>query len=76
MSTSSRRLSQRSKTSKNSHTSGRSKGGLCVKHPDAALACSANPYKGSGLKGQTKASYNRWWSKMLPVNGIKVKETV
>lgn len=71
MATTSRRLSARSKASRNSHTPGKEKGGFCVRSPDAAIACSTNPYKGSGLKGQTKSSYNRWWTKMLAVNGVK-----
>lgn len=74
MSTTSRRLSK--KASRNSHTPGREKGGFCVRTPDAALATSLNPYKGSGLKGQNLARYNRFWNKMLPVNGIKPKENV
>lgn len=71
MSTSSRRLSARGRTSKNSHTPGKDKGGNCVRSPDASIACSTNPYKGQGLKGQVKARYNRFWTKMYAVNGVK-----
>jgi hypothetical protein len=71
MATTSRRLSAKGKTSKPSHTPGKTKGGFCVRHPDAHIAISANPYKGEGLKGNKKASYNRWWARMLAVNGGK-----
>lgn len=71
MSTSSRRLSEQAKPSRNSHTPGKDKGGFCVRSPDSAIACSANPYKGAGLKGQNRAKYNRFWDKMLAVNGVK-----
>lgn len=69
--TSSKRLSGRGKVSKNSHTPGREKGGYCVKRSDAALAITANPYKGQGLKGNTAAAYTRFWGVMLPLNGVK-----
>lgn len=76
MTTTSRRLAAKGKTNKPSHTPGKDKGGFCVRSADAAIACTTNPYKGQGLKGQVKARYNRWWNKMLPVNGIKInKET-
>lgn len=71
MSTSSRRLSAKAKTSKNSHTPGKDKGAYCVRRTDANLAVSTNPYKGQGLKGQAKSAYNRFWSVMLPLNGVK-----
>lgn len=71
MTTTSRRLSEKSRPSRNNHTPGRTKGGYCVKHPDSGVACSANPYKGQGLKGQRLASYDRWWTKMFSVNNVK-----
>ena len=74
MSSTSRRLSQRGKTSRNSHTPGKDKGGYCVRNPDAMIAINTNPYKGQGLKGQTKARYNRFWNKMFAVNGVKKQD--
>ena len=71
MATTSRRLSAKAKTSKGSHTPGKTKGGNCVRHPDSHIACSANPYKGDGLKGNKRASYTRWWDRMKSINGGK-----
>lgn len=68
MATTSRRLSARGKASRNNHTPGKDKGGNCVRTPDAALATRINPYKGQGLKGNTLASYTRFWARAAAVN--------
>ena len=75
MSTTSRRISQRIKGNRNSHTPGREKGAYCVRTPDAELAISLNPYKGAGLKGQNRSSYQRFWDRSYSINGVK-KESV
>lgn len=74
MTTTSRGISQRTSKARPSHTPGRDKKGNCVRSPDAMLACSANPYKGAGLKGESKAKYNRFWKKAFALNGIKKAE--
>lgn len=71
MSTSSRRLSAKSKSHRNSHTPGKDKGGFCVKMNEAGIGVSSNPYKGQGLKGNGKAAYTRFWARMYTENGIK-----
>lgn len=70
MSTSSRRLSQKTKPSRNNHTPGKDKGGYCVRKPDAMLACSANPYKGRGL-GAAQGKYDAWWTYAKNAKGNK-----
>lgn len=74
--TTSRRLAKKVSGNRNSHTPGKDKGAFCVRMPGASLAISLNPYKGAGLKGQNLANYNRFWNKMLLVNGVKIKENV
>lgn len=71
MSTTSRGISLRTRPSRNSHTPGKDKGGFCVRHNDAGLGVSLNPYKGQGLKGNKLASYDRFWTRMFVENGIK-----
>ena len=69
MSTTSRRLSQKANVAKNSHTSGRSKGGFCVRPKDAGTAMSGNPYKGAGLKGNQRSTYDRLWARYKGAKG-------
>lgn len=71
MSTSSRRLSAKSRVSKNQHTPGRTKGGFCVKPKDAGTAVNGNPYKGAGIKGNDKAVYTRLWDRYKNAKGNK-----
>lgn len=71
MSTTSRRLSQKVKSNRGSHTPGKDKGAFCVRRSDSAVGVGVNPYKGQGLKGQRAAQYNAFWNVMLPLNGIK-----
>lgn len=61
MTTTSRRLSAKSKVSKNSHSPGKDKGGFCVRPNDAGSATKGNPYKGAGLKGNARSAYLRIW---------------
>lgn len=69
MTTTSRRLSERQKVSKNQHTPGRTKGGFCVRPKDAGTAMSGNPYKGAGLKGNKRATYVRLWTRYKGAKG-------
>ncbi len=75
MSTTSRRISERTRPSRNSHTPGKDKGGFCVRMSEANLGTSLNPFKGQGLKGNHAAAYKRFWARMYAENGIK-KEKV
>lgn len=69
MTTTSRRLSAKGKTSKPSNSSGREKG---IKRPkDFGIAINGNPYKGQGIKGNAKNTYKRIWGKFYARNGIK-----
>lgn len=69
MSTSSRRLSQKARPSRNSHTTGREKG---IKRPkDHGIAVDGNPYKGQGIKGNAANNWKRTWAKYYARNGIK-----
>lgn len=69
MSTSSRRLSLAGKTSKNSHTPGKTKGGNCVRPKDFGIAINGNPYKGAGMKGETGSKYCRLWDRYKSAKG-------
>lgn len=69
MSTSSRRLSAKLHHSRASHTPGRSKGGFCVRPKDVGIAMKGNPYKGSGIKGNDKATYTRLWDRFKGAKG-------
>lgn len=69
MTTTSRRLSAKAKTSKNQHTPGKSKGGFCVKPKDAGIAMTGNPYKGAGLKGGNLSTYDRLWTRYKGAKG-------
>ena len=61
MTTTSRRLSAKSKHNRNNHTPGKDKGGYCVRPTDFGNATKRNPYKGQGLKGNESSSYTRIW---------------
>lgn len=59
MTTTSRRVSQASRTHKPSHTPGKDKGGNCVRPKDHGIFTNGNPYKGAGLKGDKGNRYLR-----------------
>lgn len=69
MTTTSRRLSLKSRTSKNQHTPGKTKGGYCVRPKDCGIAISGNPYKGSGIKGTARNTYDRLWTRYKGAKG-------
>lgn len=69
MATSSRRLSQKTANSRPSHTAGKTKGGYCVKPKDSGVAVAGNPYKGAGLKGNFRATYDRLWARYKAAKG-------
>ena len=69
MTTTSRGISNRTKHARASHTPGRGKGGFCVKPKDSGIAISGNPYKGAGLKGNRKATYDRLWKRYKGAKG-------
>lgn len=57
MTTTSRRLSAKARTSKPSHTPGKTKGGTCVKSELKTFGMSANPYKLRGYRANQYAAY-------------------
>ena len=63
MTTTSRRLSAKLHHSRNNHTPGKDKGGYCVRPKDFGNATKRNPYKGAGLKGNQRSSYDRLWAR-------------
>lgn len=67
--TTSRRISERLKHGRASHTPGKTKGGFCVRPKDFGNAISSNPYKGAGLKGHRLSSYNRLWDRYKAAKG-------
>lgn len=69
MATTSRRLSEKVAPHRPSHTDGKTKGGFCVKPKDAATATAGNPYKGAGLKGNQRATYDRLWARYKSAKG-------
>jgi len=69
MSSTSRRLSARSKHSRASSTPGKDKGGFCVRPKDAGIAIKGNPYKGNGLTGNIKGMYDRLWARYKGAKG-------
>ena len=72
MSTTSRRLSQKARPSRNSHTSSRDKK---IKRPrDHGTVCNGNPYKGQGLTGNALNAYRVGWNKFYTINGVKKAE--
>lgn len=68
MSTTSRRLSQRYKVSKNVNTPGRTKGGFCVRPRDFGIFTKGNPYKGQGMAASVGAAYVRIGSRYSAAN--------
>jgi len=69
MATTSRRLSAKAAPHRPSHTSGKDKGGFCVKPRDAGIAMCGNPYKGAGLKGGNLSTYVRLWDRYKGAKG-------
>lgn len=57
MTTTSRRLSAKSRTNKPSHTPGKTKGGTCVKSELKTFGMNANPYKLRGFRASQYISY-------------------
>jgi hypothetical protein len=72
MTTSSRRLSQKGRTSKPSHTSGKSKGGQCVKSALRTFGMNANPYK---LKGAAANRYIKYCREVDSYKGNEKSQT-
>lgn len=66
MATSSRRLSQRAKGNKASHTPGRDKGPSCKKSDLKSWGATANPYK---LKGAALHKYRDYSDHVYSING-------
>lgn len=69
MTSMSRRMAQACKANRASHTPGIKKGGFCVRPKDHGLATSGNPYKGAGLKGNAKSTYQRLWTRYKGAKG-------
>lgn len=69
MTTTSRRISLRSKHGRSSSTPGKTKGGNCVRPKDFGIATRTNPYKGAGLKGHTLGAYERLWNRYKSAKG-------
>ena len=74
MTTTSRRLSQRTKHNRNQSTPGKTKGGFCVRPKDFGIATKSNPYKGAGVKGSAANTYARIWNKYKAANNITVRD--
>lgn len=69
MSTTSRRLSQKARPSRNSHTPSRDKK---IKRPrDHGIAINGNPYKGHGITGNHRNTWITVWGKYYVRNGLK-----
>ena len=68
MTTTSRRLSAQTKSHRASHSAGKDKGGFCVRPKDFGIATKGNPYKGAGIKGASKNTYERLWDRYKAAN--------
>ena len=68
MTTTSRRLSARSKHNRGNSTPGKTKGGNCVRPKDFGIAIHGDPSK---LKGAALATYERLWANYKNAKGNK-----